>query len=87
MALCPRVVKQSRGVGGEGFWVIQLQDKTKYVTVENEGQDALDDSVMLTLTEGNDGHIEEHTVGEFIEYCSNGRGPKSGDWKSVGKGK
>merc|ERR1719277_790678 len=28
---------------------------------------------MLVLKEANDNHIEEHTVGEFIEFCENGR--------------
>jgi hypothetical protein len=39
--------------------------------------------------EANDNHAEEHTVGEFIEWCLNGRdNPKlAGKWTSKGTGK
>merc|ERR1711907_441515 len=37
--------------------------------------------------EANDNHAEEHTVGEFIEFCINGRNDKSGTWTSKGVGK
>ncbi|CAE8673280.1 unnamed protein product [Polarella glacialis] len=37
--------------------------------------------------EANDNHEEEHTVGEFIEFCVNGCNDKSGTWTSKGVGK
>uniref|UniRef100_A0A7S0FS39 DUF6815 domain-containing protein n=1 Tax=Pyrodinium bahamense TaxID=73915 RepID=A0A7S0FS39_9DINO len=37
--------------------------------------------------EANDNHSEEHTVGEFIEFCLKGRTDKSGEWTSKGVGK
>jgi len=39
--------------------------------------------------EANDNHSEEHTVGEFIEWCLNGRTnpAKAGKWTSKGTGK
>jgi len=37
--------------------------------------------------EANDNHAEEHTVGEFIEFCVSGRTDKSGEWTSKGAGK
>lgn len=42
---------------------------------------------MLLCKEANDNHVEEHTVGEFIEWCENGRTAKSGKWVSKGTGK
>merc|ERR1712151_27480 len=45
------------------------------------------DDEVLILKEANDNHIEEHTVGEFIEFCVDGRTSKAGKWTSVGKGK
>merc|ERR1711923_110709 len=42
---------------------------------------------MLMCTEANDKHVEEHTIGEFIEWCENGRTDKSGKWTSKGTGK
>merc|ERR1712156_1356785 len=42
---------------------------------------------VLICKEANDNHVEEHTVGEFIEWCENGRTDKSGTWTSKGSGK
>merc|ERR1711869_75688 len=41
------------------------------------------------MGEANDNHSEEHTVGEFIEWCINGRTnpAKAGTWTSKGQGK
>merc|ERR1719191_2433440 len=39
------------------------------------------------MMEANDNHSEEHTVGEFIEFCIKGRNAKSGTWTSKGVGK
>ena len=45
-----------------------------------------EDSEKLMLMEANDNHEEEHTVAEFIEFCTNGRNSKSGEWTSKGVG-
>merc|ERR1711937_36587 len=45
------------------------------------------DDEALDMMEANDNHSEEHTVGEFIEFCLNGRNAKSGTWTSKGVGK
>merc|ERR1712232_521731 len=45
------------------------------------------DDEVLDMMEANDNHSEEHTVGEFIEFCINGRNDKSGSWTSKGTGK
>jgi hypothetical protein len=37
----------------------------------------------LKLMEMNDNHTENHTVGEFLEFCVNGPGKKAGKWNSV----
>ena len=39
------------------------------------------------LSQANDNHAETHTVGEFVEFCVNGRNAKSGTWTSKGVGK
>merc|ERR1712190_655088 len=54
---------------------------------KNFGDRVAGDDEVLVLKEANDNHIEEHTVGEFIEFCSNGRTDKSGTWTSKGTGK
>jgi glutathione synthase/RimK-type ligase-like ATP-grasp enzyme len=80
----PRVVKQNRGSAGEGIWIIKLKSG-EYCKSFGEAEAAEDE--MLILTEACDNHTEEHTVGEFIEFCINGRTDKSGEWKSIGTGK
>merc|ERR1711957_722884 len=84
VAFQPRVVKQNRGSAGEGIWIIKLKDESKYCKTFGE-REATDDEVLI-LKEANDNHIEEHTVGEFIEFCVNGRNDKSGTWTSKGTG-
>merc|ERR1711997_707076 len=79
-----RVVKQNRGSAGEGIWIIELKDKKP---CEKFGDRVADLDEVLVLKEANDNHIEEHTVGEFIEFCENGRTDKSGTWESKGTGK
>jgi hypothetical protein len=37
--------------------------------------------------EANDNHVEYHTVGEFFEFCVNGRTENSGIWESTGEGR
>jgi hypothetical protein len=84
MAFQPRVIKQNRGSAGEGIWIIKLK-KGNYC--ENFGDRSCTDDEVLSLMEANDNHAEEHTVGEFIEWCLNGRTAKSGTWTSKGTGK
>merc|ERR1712054_70915 len=56
------------------------------VIKQNRGSSG-EDSEVLDMMEANDNHAEEHTVGEFIEFCINGRNDKSGTWTSKGVGK
>jgi hypothetical protein len=84
MAFQPRVIKQNRGSAGEGIWIIKLK-KGNYCA--NFGDRSCTDDEVLSLMEANDNHSEEHTVGEFIEWCLNGRTAKSGTWTSKGTGK
>ena len=84
MAFQPRVIKQNRGSSGEGIWIIKLQSG-KYC--ENYGDRLCEDDEVIELMEANDNHAETHTVGEFIEFCINGRNSKSGTWTSKGTGK
>lgn len=59
-----RVLKQNRGSTGEGIWRVQLLD-----------QDALDEfghvklDAKIKCTEAKDNHIEEHLLGDFMEFC------------------
>merc|ERR1712072_218151 len=84
MAYQPRVIKQNRGSAGEGIWIIKLK-KGNYC--KTFGERSCSDDEVLSLMEANDNHAEEHTVGEFIEWCLNGRTAKSGTWTSKGTGK
>merc|ERR1712066_750734 len=53
------------------------------------GDACVEDGDELILMEANDNHVENHTVGEFIQWCINGRDDeaKSGKWESKGTGK
>jgi len=84
IAFQPRVVKQNRGSAGEGIWIIKLKSGDYCA---NYGDRLAADDDVLILKEANDNHVEEHTVAEFIEFCTNGRTDKSGEWTSVGTGK
>merc|ERR1711912_105408 len=84
MAFQPRVIKQNRGSFGEGIWIIKLKEGNYCATF---GERSCEDSEVLDMMEANDNHAEEHTVGEFIEFCVNGRSDKSGEWTSKGVGK
>jgi hypothetical protein len=84
MAFQPRVIKQNRGSAGEGIWIIKLKEGNYCTTY---GERICDDSEVLDMMEANDNHSEVHTVGEFIEFCVNGRTGKSGEWTSKGQGK
>merc|ERR1719253_1376795 len=84
MAFQPRVIKQNRGSSGEGIWIIKLKSGNY---CKNYGDRSCADSEVLELMEACDNHSEEHTVGEFLEFCVNGRTAKSGKWDSIGTGK
>jgi len=87
MAYQPRVVKQNRGSSGEGIWIIKLKDVEYQPTWELAQANPLGDDVMLDMMEANDNHQEFHTVGEFMEWCLNGRGGgKCDSWTSKGTG-
>ena len=78
------MIKQNRGSSGEGIWIIKLK-AGNYCS--SYGERLCADSEVLSLMEANDNHAEEHTVAEFIEFCSRGRTDKSGEWTSKGVGK
>merc|ERR1719478_1481454 len=84
MAFRPRVIKQNRGSAGEGIWIIKLKAGNYCATY---GERSCEDGEVLELMEANDNHAEEHTVAEFIEFCTKGRTDKSGEWTSKGVGK
>jgi len=84
MAFQPRVIKQNRGSSGEGIWIIKLKSGDY---CKNFGDRSCSDDEVLDLMEACDNHAETHTVGEFIEFCINGRNDKSGTWDSIGTGK
>jgi len=84
MAFQPRVIKQNRGSSGEGIWIIKLASGNYCA---NFGDRSCTDDEVLDMMEANDNHAETHTVGEFIEFCVNGRSAKSGTWTSKGTGK
>lgn len=84
IAFQPRVIKQNRGSQGEGIWIVKLKDETAYCSTYGERSASLD--TELVLVEAYDNHIEHHTVGEFIEFCINGRTSISGEWESTGAG-
>merc|ERR1711997_684122 len=63
---------------------IELKDKKP---CEKFGDRVAEMDEVLICKEANDNHTEEHTVGEFIEWCENGRTDKSGTWTSKGTGK
>lgn len=84
IAFQPRVVKQNRGSAGEGIWIVRLKSGDY---CKSFGDRVCAGDEVLELMEANDNHVEYHTVDEFVEFCSNGRTEKSGEWKSIGKGK
>merc|ERR1719394_1420976 len=84
MAFQPRVIKQNRGSSGEGIWIIKLKSGNYCKTY---GERSCADSEVLELMEACDNHAETHTVGEFVEFCVNGRTAKSGKWDTIGTGK
>lgn len=60
-----RVLKQNRGSTGEGIWRVEVKDSKKY-----QGEEAIPLDAALKLTEARDNHVEERTLGEFMDFCS-----------------
>jgi hypothetical protein len=83
-AFQPRVIKADHGKGGEGVWWVRLKSGKYCATL---GDRVLRGDELLMLREMNDGHEEEHTVGEFIEFCAAGRTAVAGLWASEGIGR
>jgi len=84
MKFQPRVIKQNRGSSGEGIWIIKLK-AGDYCASYGEAECA--DDAVLEMMEANDNHAGEHTVAEFIAFCTKGRCDESGTWTSKGVGK
>merc|ERR1712014_66110 len=82
MAFQPRVIKQNRGSSGEGIWIIKLKSGNY---CKGYGDRSCSDDEVLEMMEACDNHAETHTVGEFIEFCVNGRTSKSGKWDTIGQ--
>jgi hypothetical protein len=83
VAFQPRVIKQNHGAAGHGIWAVWLQSKP---CCSNLGDNVLQDHDMLKLMEMSDEHVEYRTVAEFVEFCTNGRNDKSGEWRSATAG-
>ena len=82
----PRVIKQNCGSQGEGVWIAQLEDESAYRSAQDDCPPVTDDT-RIVLMEAWNNHVEHHTVGEFLEFCINGRTDKSGTWTSTGQGR
>ncbi|TLD96314.1 hypothetical protein LS71_006210 [Helicobacter jaachi] len=59
-----RVLKQNRGSTGEGIWRVQLKHPEKYAGLDRIPLDA-----EIRCTEAVDNHVEEHKLGEFMDFC------------------
>lgn len=60
-----RVLKQNRGSTGEGIWRVELVSD---VTPTEHGHAPND--AMVRCTEAKDNHVEEHELGDFIDFCA-----------------
>ncbi|CUU40749.1 MULTISPECIES: Cj0069 family protein [Helicobacter] len=58
-----RVLKQNRGSTGEGIWRVQIKDGS-YGKVSELPLDTI-----IRCTEAVDNHVEEHKLGEFMDFC------------------
>lgn len=83
VAFRPRVIKQDRGSSGEGIWIVKLKSGNY---CSSYGERCVSDDEDLTLLEACDDHIEEKTVGEFIEFCTKGKTEKAGTWETKSPG-
>lgn len=64
---------------------MKLKDESSYCSSSDDCE--ISDDTELVLTEAYDNHVEYHTVGEFVEFCINGRTKNSGEWTSTGNGR
>lgn len=69
-----RVLKQNRGSTGEGIWRVQAMKKPKEASATEEAP--LD--LPIRCTEAKDNHVEERTLGEFIDFCAQYIGGRNG---------
>ena len=60
-----RVLKQNRGSTGSGIWRVVVEDERDFT-----GVDSLPLDTKLRCTEAVDNHVENHTLGEFMDFCS-----------------
>jgi len=56
-----RVLKQNRGSTGEGIWRVEVLSDYKGKTVPL--------TATVKCTEAKDNHVEERTLGDFIDFC------------------
>ena len=59
-----RVLKQNRGSTGSGIWRVEVIDDREFAKGE-----ALPEDAKLKCTEAVDNHVEERTLGDFMEFC------------------
>ena len=59
-----RVLKQNRGSTGSGIWRVELLSQEGVVPGE-----PLPESTLIRCTEALDNHVEEQTLGAFMDYC------------------
>ena len=85
IAFQPRVIKQNRGCQGEGIWICKLKNDNTYCGTYGESMVSLD--TELVLMEAFDNHVEHHTVGEFLEFCINGRDGSTCEWTTTSNGR
>jgi len=87
VAFQPRVVRRSCGGGkrsSEGTWLVKLQSGNYCSQL---GKRLCTDDERIDVMELASGRLESHTLGQFIEFCANGRTAKSGIWGGLSSGK
>lgn len=57
----PRVLKQNRGSQGSGIWL---------VSVSPDHQGAVNENTQIVCTEAVDNHVENRSLGEFLDFCN-----------------
>lgn len=63
LALGERVLKQNRGSTGDGIWRVEAIDLP-------EGADSVALDARVKCTEAVDNHVEEHLLGDFLDFCN-----------------
>lgn len=61
-----------------------MKDESKYC--DNYGDHTVSLDTKLVLMEAFDNHVEYHTVGEFINFCINGRQGAECEWTTTSSG-